>query len=460
MSDEKLEITEDQLDHMNSIKSNDLEFTDQQNQKIEEMEKKISENLYVLCLQQIQSAKKLGNIDSDFIKVLSHPKHQMVMNFPVRLKDGNLKIFEGFRIQHCNLLGPYKGGLRFHQDVNLNECQALAFWMTIKCSLLQLPLGGAKGGIKFNPYEYSQEDLKSISKGFSQALYKYIGSERDIPAPDMGSNSQIMDWMTASYQSICKTHNKAVFTGKSLKYKGSEGRTEATGRGIMICIREWYKHQGLSTTDKTFIIQGFGNVGSHSSRLLVENLNMNCLAVGDHTVYLYHPEGLHVKSLLKHCSEHRVLKDYKAMHPEIVELQEITREEFFSLKADVMIPAAMELQITSKEAKKLNVKLVVEAANGPTNMYADQILEQRGIDIIPDVLANAGGVVVSYFEWIQNKREESWELEKVNQDLDRYMTKAFSRVYQYATENNVDKRMASYILAIHNLEYYYTTQKN
>lgn len=422
-------------------------------------EEEIKNNLHLLCLEQLSNAQKLGNLDQDFIKILSHPKHQIVMNFPVRLESGQLEIFEGFRIQHCNLLGPYKGGLRFHQDVDLNECQALAFWMTIKCSLLHLPLGGAKGGIKFNPYQYSQEDLKSISKGFSKALYKYIGSERDIPAPDMGSNSQVMDWMTAAYQSVCKTHTKSVFTGKSLKYKGSEGRTEATGRGLMICTREWFKIKGLSTKDKTFIVQGFGNVGSNASRLLVDELGMNCVGVGDHTVYLYHPKGLNVESLLKHCQEHRVLKDYKVMHPEIEGLEEVTREEFFKIHADVFLPSAMELQIGSQEAQDLNVRLVVEGANGPTNLHADKILMERGIDVIPDVLANAGGVVVSYFEWIQNKKEESWELSHVNQELDRYMCKAFMRINEYATENSLDWRMASYILAIQNLEYYYTTQK-
>ena len=270
------------------------------------MSRKINLNLF--CQAQLEKASGLGKIDKNFVKILMMPKHEIIVNFPITLESGELVMMKGYRIQHSNLLGPYKGGLRFHHDVHLDECKALAFWMTIKCALLKLPFGGAKGGLKINPYDYSKNDLKTISKGFSKALHKYIGPNRDIPAPDMGTNSQIMDWMTASFQEIRKSHDKAVFTGKSLDYNGSAGRNEATGRGIMICVREWHKRKGLTTNDATFIVQGFGNVGSNTARLLVTELNMRCMAVGDHTCYIMDTteNGLNINFLLEYFRFYRL----------------------------------------------------------------------------------------------------------------------------------------------------------
>lgn len=414
-------------------------------------------NLNDFCQNQLDKAAKLGNIDSDFIKILSVPKHEIIVNFPVKLQDGTIDIIKGYRIQHCNLLGPYKGGLRFHHDVHLDECKALAFWMTIKCSLLKLPLGGAKGGLKINPYQYAEADLKTISKGFSKALHKYIGPNRDIPAPDMGTNSKIMDWMTAAYQEIRKSHEKATYTGKSLMYSGSHGRSEATGRGIMICVREWFKRQGLQTTNATFIVQGFGNVGSNTAKLLCKELGMTCQAVGDHTAYIVDVSGngLNLKKILAYTAKNRFLNGYDATDSDV---KVIDKTEFFKLETDVVIPAAMEMQIGEEEAKNLNCKLIVEGANGPTDLEADVIIRDRGIDLIPDVLANAGGVVVSYCEWLQNQKHESWHIETVIEKLEVMMCSAFDEVYTQANSADIDKRMASYIIAIKNLEYVYQVQ--
>jgi glutamate dehydrogenase (NAD(P)+) len=415
-------------------------------------------NLSEFCQTQLEKAAHLGNIDPNFIQILSVPKHEIIVNFPVTLDNGTQEIMKGYRIQHCNLLGPYKGGLRFHPDVHLDECKALAFWMTLKCALLKLPLGGAKGGIKINPYDYSKTDLKKIAKGFSKALHKYIGPHRDIPAPDVGSNSQIMDWMTASYQEIHKSHDKATFTGKSLQYSGSQGREEATGRGIMICVREWFKRKGISTTGASFIIQGFGNVGSNASRLLTQELNMICLAAGDHTAYIKDitGQGLDMSSLLSYTKEHRILKGYS----DDVDNNccQIDKNDFFKLKTDVLIPAAMEMQIRATEAHELNCQLIVEGANGPTDLEADDIIRSKNIDLIPDVLANAGGVVVSYCEWLQNLKHEFWDKKQVIDILEDKMCEAFNEVYTKAVSQDIDKRMASYLLSIKNLEYVYQVQ--
>lgn len=414
-------------------------------------------NLNDFCQSQLLKASKLGNIDEDFVKILMMPKHEIIVNFPVILDNNELCMMKGYRIQHCNLLGPYKGGLRFHHDVHLDECKALAFWMTIKCALLKLPLGGAKGGLKINPYDYSESEMKKISKNFAKALHKYIGPNRDIPAPDMGTNSQIMDWMTASYQSIHKSHDKATFTGKSLNYTGSEGRSEATGRGIMICVREWFKRKGLDPTNQTFCVQGFGNVGSNTARLLVNELGMRCQAVGDHTSYIVDVSGngLNMSQLLEYVKANRFLAGYVENDSNV---KEISKDEFFRLETTVLIPAAMEMQITEAEANDINCKLIVEGANGPTDLVADDILKNKNIDVIPDVLANAGGVVVSYCEWLQNLKHESWSVDTVIQKLEKMMCQAFDEVYTEANCNNIDKRMASYIIAIKNLEYVYQVQ--
>jgi len=424
-------------------------------------------NLMTMTFKQLELAFNRGDYDPKLLEILKHPKHQIIMNFPVYLENGDMKIFTGYRIQHNNFLGPYKGGLRFHQSVNLEECKALALWMTIKCALQKLPFGGAKGGIQINPHNYSEDNLKRISKSFTRALYKYIGPHRDIPAPDMGSNSKVMDWMTAAYQNITKQHVLATFTGKSLNFSGSKGRDSATGTGIMLCVREWFKRKNMDCKGKKFIVQGFGNVGSNSAKLL-NTIGMTCVGVGDHTCYLHREKGFDIESLIEYVKKNRCLKGYANeinSKNNLIEfrvegqhyfnnINKLTKQEFFNLDVDVLIPAALELQICGKEANNINAGLIVEGANGPIDIEADEIFSQRKIEVIPDVLANSGGVIVSYYEWLQNCRKEYWTEEEVFGKLDKQMTTTFNKVYS-RSNNLVNMRTAAYQEAIENLNYLY-----
>jgi glutamate dehydrogenase (NAD(P)+) len=320
--------------------------------------------------------------------------------------------------------------------------------MTLKCSLQNLPLGGAKGGIKFNPREFSREDIKRISKGFTKALYRYIGSDIDIPAPDMGTDSQIMDWMTFEYNNLHYQKDKGVFTGKSIMCGGCLGRTEATGNGIFLCIKKWAERSDIDLKGRTYILQGFGNVGSNTA-LLLHSLGMSLIAVGDHTGYKYHEEGFNVYKLDKYNKQYRSLEGYGVG-------TSISKEQFFSTKCDIVIPAALELEIDDKIATLLDCKLVVEAANGPTNTEGEKIILDKGIEIIPDILANSGGVIVSYLEWLQNKQHTSFELEYVNDWLEKRMYETFNRVYNLSKDNDISMRMAAYYISLMNINNQYT----
>jgi glutamate dehydrogenase (NAD(P)+) len=408
-------------------------------------------NLNTLSQLQIKKAGKIANINKDFLDYLSHPKNEIMVNFQVKMDNGSKRMFKGYRVQHNNLLGPYKGGLRFHQMVHLDECKALASFMTIKCSLQKLPLGGAKGGIKFNPRNVSQSELKRISMTFSNRLYKYIGEKTDIPAPDVGTNSQIMDWMTCSYQTVGKTHANGMFTGKSLQFGGSKGRAEATGMGVVICIKEWLKLKGIEFKNTTYIIQGFGNVGSNTAKLL-HDLGLKCIGIGDHTGYLIKKEGLDIPELIEYNKKNRCISGFNKMVPS-------NKTEFFSMKTDIIIPAALELQINKSVAQNINCLLIAEGANGPTDLDADTILSEKGIDVIPDILANSGGVIVSYFEFLQNTRKEYWDEEKVVFKLNNHMKKTFNEIYKQSKEENLNMRTMSYISAIKNLEYNYNLRE-
>lgn len=412
------------------------------------------QNLFELIDAQYNQAlqlEKLGlNISPDLKTIMSQPKNEIIVNFPVKMSDGNTRLFKGYRVQHNNLLGPFKGGLRFHEGVYLDECKALAFWMTIKCALQSIPFGGGKGGIKFNPREYTREDLKNISKQFCKALFPYIGSDVDIPAPDMGTNSQIMDWMTYAYNDVSgdKSTDFGVFTGKSIACEGNEARDGATGRGIVICIREWAESQNIVLQGKTYILQGFGNVGSHTATIL-HSLGMSLIGVGDHTCYISNPEGFNVFKLSDYAKEHRCLKGY------LPEEEEITKQEFFALNCDVVIPAAMEMQITRSVAESLQCQLVVEGANGPTSSKSDAVLKDKGITVIPDILANSGGVIISYLEWLANKQHTTFDKEYTNKWLEKRMIKTYRKVYELSQQKQITMRMASYWLALSKLNEHY-----
>ena len=404
-------------------------------------------NLYHLATAQLNQAIEICNLDTTVNTILQQPKNEIIVNFPLRRDDGTYQLLKSYRVQHNNILGPYKGGLRFSEHIYLDEVKSLSMWMTLKNSLQCLPYGGAKGGIKINPREYSKDELERISRTFCKYMKKYIGPNLDIPAPDMGTNSQIMDWMSDTYQSFGDKHVNSTFTGKSIECGGSQGREEATGYGVVCCIRRWAEHNNFDLRGKSYIIQGFGNVGSNTAKLLSQ-LGMICVGVGDHTRYIKSEEGFNVYRLSDYNKEHRCLLEYPTG-------ETITKEDFFGIKCDLVIPAACELVICGEEANNLNCRVVVEAANGPLDLDADEICRTKNIDIIPDILANSGGVVVSYYEWLQNKRCEYWKRDDVINKLDQRMMETYNRVLDMHKKDNITMRMAAYILALQNIERVY-----
>ena len=400
-------------------------------------------SFYEAVISQFLNTIKNEDINKEIINFLVEPKHEIITNFPVRLENGTMKIFRGYRIQHNNVLGPYKGGIRFSNHVNLDEVKALAFWMTIKCALQNLPFGGAKGGVKINPDDYSEKELKKISKEFSGAISKYIGPNKDIPAPDMGTSAKIMDWMLDGYQKRGYTHINGTFTGKSIACGGSEGRNVATGYGVVECVKLWAAKSEFDLVGKTYIIQGFGNVGSHAA-LLLADLGMKCLAIQDHTSTIYSNDGLDVKKAFDYCKKHNSLKNCGI--GEVVE-----KNTFFSIHCDIIVPAAMESVITKENASTINCKLIVEGANGPVSPEADKALFEKGIMIIPDILANSGGVVVSYYEWLQNLHNEYWSEKDVLIKLENRMCETFNKIYKVVRERNISYRKACYLYAVNRI---------
>ncbi len=410
------------------------------------VETKLAEraNLYEVALRQTHKAAKAINLSPEVATILSQPKNEIITNFPVKMDDGSTRLFKGYRVQHNNILGPYKGGLRYHEEASLDEVKALASWMTYKCALAEIPFGGAKGGIKFNPRLHSQSELQRITRRFTHALGANIGPEWDIPAPDVGTNAQTMVWLMDTYMNVVgmndKNAVKHVVTGKTVTSGGSLGRESATGQGVVHCIIEWARDQGFRLDGCTFSVQGFGNVGSHTARIL-SKLGASLVAVGDYRGYISNPEGINAHKLLEHVQKTGSVAEYRGA-------KSITRDDFFHVEADVFVPAALELEIGVEEAKALRCKLVVEGANGPTLPEAEDVLLERGIHVIPDIMANSGGVVVSYYEWLQNKRSEQWEAEEVEDRLERRMKRTYEQVKTFAENRSVDWRVASYGLAL------------
>lgn len=410
------------------------------------------DNLFSLAEKQLKNAFDVVSLDSSLRSILSQPKNEIIIHFPVKLTSGKIELFKGYRVQHNNILGPFKGGFRFHQDVYLDECKAMATWMTWKCALQNLPFGGGKGGVKFNPSLYNSEDLEHITRRFTHSLGSNIGPDWDVPAPDMGTNAQIMDWMMDTYSNmvapIDKQTARGVVTGKSVVCGGTPGREEATGRGIVHCISQWAKEKNFDLAGATLAVQGFGNVGSYTAMIL-SRMGVSLIAVGDSNGYFFHPEGFNPYKLAEYCRQHKSLKNYPFG-------EQISREDFFKVNADILVPAAMELQIRKNEAELLNCKLVVEGANGPTDLVAEDILSKRGIDIIPDILANSGGVVVSYFEWLQNKRSETWDIQDVRSRLEARIIKTHQMVADKARILGKNLRIAAYAIALERLQEVYS----
>src|SRR5690554_6604414 len=363
-----------------------------------------AENFYQVHLAQLKRAMAAAPPEDHVRLILSEPKNEVIVNFPVRMDDGSYELFTGYRIQHNNVKGPYKGGIRYHHEVTLDEVKALAALMTYKCALLNVPFGGAKGGIRMTPDNYSQTELERITRRFTHDLGNNIGPEYDIPAPDVGTNSQIMVWMMDTYMNTHNANDKnaqrGIVTGKTLNSGGSVGREKATGQGVVYCIQEWADEHGFRLDGCSYTLQGFGNVGSHTAQIL-SRLGAVLVAVQDHTGALYNPEGIYPRKLIDYVDEKGGVVGYPGA-------KTITTDEFWEAECDIYIPAALELQVTEEVARKLKARVVVEAANGPTSLSGERVLRERGIEVIPDTMANAGGVVVSYFEWIQNKRSESW----------------------------------------------------
>ncbi len=389
-------------------------------------------------------AGEIINLPQHISQILAHPKNEIMVHFPVRMDNGTTKVYKGYRVQHSNLLGPYKGGLRFHETVSLDDLKALASMMTWKCALMDVPFGGAKGGIKVNPRELSTRELMRVTRRFTHALGSNIGPDYDIPAPDVGTNAQVMVWIMDTYMNtvghVVKQAQRRVVTGKTMTSGGSHGRDKATAQGLIYCVLVWAREQRFDLEGKTAIIQGFGNVGSHAA-LLLNRLGVSIVGVGDHSGYLLSAEGFNPHKLSEYVRSQGSISGYPVG-------ESCSRSDFFSAKADILIPAALENQIGLEEAQQLQVKLIAEGANGPINPRGEQELARRGIEVIPDIIANSGGVTVSYYEWVQNKRSETWHAEEVDQRLEASMTNTYQRVLDFSRQQECSPRVAAYALAL------------
>jgi glutamate dehydrogenase (NAD(P)+) len=405
-------------------------------------------SVYENVTRQFDKAADLMGLDPEIRKILSKTTNEIVVSFPVKMDDGRIEMFTGYRVQHNNALGPYKGGLRFHPAVDIDEVRALATWMTWKSAIVDIPFGGAKGGIHVDPGDYSTRELERISRRFTFALGSNIGPEYDIPAPDVNTNAQIMAWILDTYLSMMppleRNRSLHVVTGKPIESGGSVGRDKATGQGVVFCIEQWARDQSFDLEGATYTVQGFGNVGSWVARLLKPH-GAKLVAVEDVSGALSNPEGIDPEDLGPYAQAHRGrIAGYPQATP-------IDHEAFMGTAADIFIPAAMENQITAQTAPLINVRLVAEGANGPTDPDGDAILAEKGIDVLPDVLCNAGGVVVSYFEWLQNKRSEFWDLEEVDSKLYKKIVSAYQRVRDAVRAYDTDWRTAAYIIALNRL---------
>lgn len=401
-------------------------------------------NPYDNVLKVVKNAADiLGFSDSD-IEAIKYPERELQVSIPVRMDDGSTRVFQGYRIQHSTSRGPAKGGVRFHPAVNADEVRALAAWMTFKCAVVNIPYGGGKGGVVCDPNELSENEIRAITRRFTAAIAPLIGPEQDIPAPDVGTNAKVMGWMMDTY-SMLKGHCiHGVVTGKPIELGGALGRNEATGRGVMFTTKNMLKKVGMDMAGTTVAIQGMGNVGSITAKLLHQE-GMKVVAVSDVSGGIYKPEGLDIPAILAFLSKDRknLLKDYDEDG-----LTRISNGELLELDVQVLVPAALENQINEGNADRIRAGIIIEAANGPITAEADQILEKKGITVVPDILANAGGVVVSYFEWVQNIQSVSWTEESVNAKLKEIMDPAFEAVWNIAHENDTTLRMGAYLIAV------------
>lgn len=399
----------------------------------------MAENLNLLTSTQnvIKTAlDKLGYEDAMY-ELLKEPMRILEVRIPVRMDDGKTKVFTGYRAQHSDAVGPTKGGVRFHPDVNRDEVIALSMWMTLKCGIVELPYGGAKGGIICDPREMSMHEIEKLSRGYVRAISQIVGPNKDIPAPDVFTNSQIMAWMYDEYSKIDEFNSPGFITGKPIVLGGSQGRDKATAQGVTICINEAAKKRGLDMQGARVVIQGFGNAGSFLAKFL-HDAGAKVVGISDAYGALHDPAGLDIDYLL----------DRRDSFGTVTTLFDntITNKELFELDCDILVPAAIANQITEENANNIKASIVVEAANGPTTAEATKMLTDRGILLVPDVLASSGGVTVSYFEWVQNNQGYYWTQEEVDEKLNKKLVDAFENVYNVATTRNIDMRLAAYMV--------------
>jgi glutamate dehydrogenase (NAD(P)+) len=385
------------------------------------------------------AAQKLG-LDDETYEVLKSPTKQVIVNLPVTMDDGRRKVFEGYRVIHSNTLGPSKGGIRYDPAVNLDEVKALAAWMTWKCAVVDIPYGGAKGGINCEPWKMSKGELERLTRAYTVAMYDVFGADLDIPAPDMGTGPEVMAWLMDEYSKAQGKTVNAVVTGKPLVLGGSLGRVEATGRGVMVSALVAMEKMKINPVKATCAVQGFGNVGSHAARLL-SSRGLTVNGISDHTGAYWNDNGIDIQAAMDYRTKNKSLEGFKGG-------EVISNANLLEANVDVLVPAAVEDVITLENANRIQAKLIVEGANGPTASKADKILNEKGIAVVPDILANAGGVTVSYFEWVQNRLGYKWTEERVNRRSDRIMKDAFERVYATSVKYEVPMRIAAYIVAI------------
>lgn len=399
------------------------------------------ENPFESMMSRFRIAAQHLGLDEQIYDVLKSPDKQVIVSLPITMDDGSIQVFEGYRVIHNNVLGPSKGGVRYDSNVNLDEVKALAAWMTWKCAVVDIPFGGAKGGIRCNPREMSAGEIERLTRAYTTAMYDVFGPDTDIPAPDMGTSQREMAWLMDQYSRNSGMTVNGVVTGKPSVLGGSEGRVEATGRGVMVSVLAALEKLKINPYGCTVAVQGFGNVGSFAA-LLLEERGAKIVAISDITGAYYNEEGIDIQKAFEYKSEHRgTLEGFTG--GELIPLFDI-----LYLPVDVLIPAATEDVITMYNADKISAKLIVEGANGPTSSKADDIISEKGITVVPDILANAGGVTVSYFEWVQNRLGYKWTKERVERRTDRIMKAAFDNVYHTSLKYNVTMRIAAYIVAI------------